>query len=382
MNNVEIELISERYIGRAFQLTSIGVAMDYLSKEMQAKILDYLMEGKLVLKRDEISKLGNAIAYFIKSNKLCSKQYTSKLRLFYNNSTDREPLGMLGLIGRNINPCVQILNISTKLSHLDLNRSASPPMFIRTYVFSRFRGGEEASRDKISIGALWLALAGAIISLTARVHKKQNKQQKRIYEEIYIIPSGSLSNILFIGTLYRILHYESEDQRVRSFDYIVSELYSIDNLSFDIVLLLASLIKVSYAIDLAVPLSLSNLNLLNEFRATRIETTNRPFVLSEAGLKISRYLEALGTKGRETLRILFMLLRKSKNIRDSNVRKQLVNSVGKCFNSLFIYAETQDSTTLLDCTGDVCRLLMAKEVQESRIGNIINMFLSTIKRII
>lgn len=349
--SVVIQLMDERSLGRNFQIATLGCILENASPTLKSAILNGLSTGFITLNQKDCGEL---LALISNHLDLIGKDRPVGLypKLYTAGAKDFEILKKAGLVKSNKLVLEELKETSLNLDCGKLTDEVSTPMFLRQYVFSKYRTGGEVG--KISVGSLWLALIGAITSLAAALNINDQRT------EIYIVPGGTKYSMISSSTFYNLMYSENVKRR---FDLVIRDLTrrELSGVSADQALNLA--IMIHAAQDLSLTMKLVNGKVFEEFLIVKTIAEQRPQLIYATPLTLSRHFEFLSSKlGSQRMSSLLLntyelALRSSpqKGLSEG-IRNTGITASTSCLNGLFRYFETRDESSLVECAGDTARL--------------------------
>ncbi|MET1160254.1 MAG: hypothetical protein ABWW65_04780 [Thermoprotei archaeon] len=344
MTNVEIELLSERTIGRNFQIAALGAVFDLLPQPMKDKIIDGVVDGKILLSIDELQKLLNTLSQYLiqvcKYKKIFPELYKA-------GKGDAKILSSAGIIATQKNLCTALLDsLNNVLKRPE--KQVDIPMFLRTYVFAKYRTSLESVEKTTSI-SLYISVAGAILSLIGKFKVRDTTI------ELYIIPDGSIYSLLQSPKIYSLI-YSSDRYRL---DQFIKDIFGkLNNASFEVSTLVAIM---AYTWSIAkyvqeLPSLDQYYGSFEVFRLVSIKPEYRPQVAWEKPLTISEYLRYLEAKNAIEIP---ELIRKLASVAPDIVKKEEIydNVISQCLHEVYGYMESGSLDLLTSCTARIVRIL-------------------------
>lgn len=359
MSTIIIELFDERTIGRNFQIAALGSIYGSLAEELKQKIEKGLETNTISLSVQESDNLFKTLASYLE-NYVCKakseKPEELSLKLYTAGHRDTSILSSIGMsVSRQKLSCHTLVEYYRNgLLMQNLNKTTNyTPMLFRTYVFSKFRD------DTVPIGAntasLYLALAGAIMSMLAKIKKTSGVEKADEYLEFYVIPDGSLESLRASSTVYPLLYvYSSMSEYYHNYFNSISNL---SGLSLEIAALLSCMLKVYTAslLENASPIT-SLLGTLEKFKIVSLEARHRPLIYWERALAISHHLMKLDTRNAfDVLKIFYELSLYAEKI--SNEIEEYEETISRCINNVYGYLETDHIDILVDCSSSIARVI-------------------------
>ncbi|MEM3938353.1 MAG: hypothetical protein QW373_07175 [Desulfurococcaceae archaeon] len=345
MSTVTIELLDENSIGRYYQLAALSIAYPRVSPALLSNLEKGLDRGALQLDQNEVYQLFGAIADYLDS-RVCSIKTNYGPKLYTAGTIDRKILSNAGIqVGKTLQ-CANIVNYLRQNVYQFLTHKVDIPMFLRTYVFSRYRDREEV--EKTSVASLSLALAGIYISTIGNV-----RRGKELFE-IFVNPDGSIDTSRSAHRFYDLLNEPGSNIRIPR---LIENILDLEGVSLELSVLFATAIYV-YGVARHVRM-LSNLssyyNVFERFRLVCISPGDRPLVLWERPLTITHIIQVFEkAKALDLLSSIERLASYSPQI--SEKLKEYPEAISACINDLHEYLETGSFDALVHCSGGVARL--------------------------
>lgn len=337
---MNIKILDERYIARYFQIAAVGASIDHMPSTLRNKVIDGIFSGEITFRDDvEFTSFRDSLAKLL--DEICVS-HTYSPRIYSAGINDRQILsaeitkatGIPIAIGKNID-CEYLKRLTSSIKRDHLNMVVKTPMVLRVTVFSRFRGLGEVKN--IEVGSLWLALIGSVITLSSVFRERSANKEKRKWNEIYILPDGSLASIDASKILYRILH----SSRVkRSMNYVIKDIIAGDiGVSIERMILLSAMIHFTQEEELAYKLADSRS--YEAFSIYRVAVENRPQLTLQLPLTMSEPILILkSSDATRLLDLIYSLIYITARENDSRIKSVLQTSLVHTINSLFRYFET------------------------------------------
>lgn len=360
-----IALFDQKSVGRNFQLAALSAVYNQVSQKVRRAIDESLSSGELSLDSNDLQELGETLADFL--TQVCGQRsYYPSLYKAGPRGGDRKILDELGIINPKSNAyCNDLIDYSKNVKNKDLSKVSSIPMFVRAYIFSKYRDvvtseGRGAKKDgdskeKAEAGSIWLAFAGAYISLVSKIriiHRASGNRPEYTKYDIYVIPDGTLTSIGSASNFYGLIY--SQKVEVRLWE-ILGDIYEKKlSISPEISMWLSTLIHVVQ--DEALAVKLSGDKGYESLIITRILSNNRPQVVWSSVLSLSRYIESL--KKHNALYIMNYLgymIRNLGGLKGDEDRRHAEAALVTCVNELFKYLEAKDSSSLAVCSSVLVR---------------------------
>jgi len=358
--SVEIKVLDEKSIGKYFQAAALGYILEDLPENLREKILRGFTTGTITLNLNEANQLVNNLALSL--NKICNAKESTPKLYTAGDTSDREIISEMApgtpyefsKDKKGPQLCSWLISIAQTLVE-NANKPVDMPMFLRTYVFSKYRDFREVEGEKVNGISLYVASAGALISIIA----KQARGNSNF--EFYLVPDASVESLQNAPRIYTITHatgngLEGLEKRIRGF-------LRVENISLELTLLLSIALHVSDVTKhvMEMPPLTGLFNVFEKFRLINIECSGkRPLVVWERPLTITHILQVLDKRG--ALDILNMLYYASKH---SNMVEKAGDVISQCISALFAYTETGSLDAVFLCGasaqrisdqfGDLCR---------------------------
>jgi hypothetical protein len=357
--SAELIIMDDKQVGRYFQAAAIGYVLDALPKELQDKLIKGFVEGSVTLSEREVSTLVDSIAE--KLSRLCeSKRAQPTLYIIGRTVNDYETLSKLAprkpLVKTKGKARGAMPSLCKWLVEASMDVKSKPttelklPMFLRAYVFSKFRDIGDVEKAKVNALTLYVATAGSIVSIIA----SGLKRGEALYE-LFLVPSTSESSLKNTGRLYTLLHLKARNLTIED---IIREILENGSLSYELGILLAVAIHIYNAAILAekMPSLASIYNMLEEFKLINITPKQRPLVTWEHPLTLTHlYSELEKRNAGDLLLSLYDSIASANKYSDSVERAKDV--VAQCVTGLFAYIETKSVEPLLLCVANTQRIM-------------------------
>jgi hypothetical protein len=340
-----VHFLSDRTIGRYFQLTALGSILGRLNPQLQSRILSGFEEGSLTLTPTEFDEIARNITDFLK-NYVSGKALGVKLY-----TAGRKDISILRDVGittsKGMLTYENLINYYQSSLLLGNATNAVPlPMLLRAYVFSKYK--DYAEDEEVSVATLYLALAGAVISVIA----SGIRFGENIYE-LYLVPDSSTDSIRDSPLLYELLHDPKIKNRIQ--DYL-GVFRRIESLSFELTILLSILLRIYDAFKVYGSLPSLRGSSFEKFKLIGVITEQRPLVVWEKPLSITHILAKLyGSKALDLLGYLYRIA--SDLPRLSAKVSKLPDVLSQCVLSLIAYIETGSLDMLTYSSGNAVRIL-------------------------
>jgi len=342
----KIEVMEERTIGRHFQAAALGVILGSLPLSLQDKILEGFEIGEIILEHNEASLIINNITSILKT--VCNVKRAAPT-LYRAGRGDTRILSMLApSLALKGSLCDWLIAIGQNVLQY-ANTSVPIPMFLRSYVFSKYRDvGEVEMTNAIS---LYSATAGAVISVIASDLRRGEARY-----ELYIVPDTSLESIRNSSRIYAILHAQAKG--IRNLETYIRDLLRVESLSFELTMLLSiALFIYNVTTQVAGMPPLTGLyNVFEKFKIISVVPEQRPRVVWERPLTLTYIFEELDRRG-----IMDILLRlywcADHAVKYSESVTRAGDVVSQCVTALFAYIETKSLDQMLACVANTQRLI-------------------------
>jgi len=344
-STITIYLLSERTIGRYFQITALGSILNMLSLQLRDKVLRGLERGSLTLTPAEFDELAKNLTDFLK-NYISSKALG--IRLYAAGRGDANILRGIGItISKGLLTYGNLIDYyQSGLLIRNAITTTHLPILLRAYVFSRYR--DYAEEGDVNGATLYLALTGAIISVIAGgIRLGENTY------ELYLVPDTSIDSIKDSYLLYELLHDPKIKNRIQ--DYLMTFL-RVEGLSFELSILLSILLRIYDTFKIYGSLPSLRGGSFEKFKLIGVVTEQRPLIVWEKPLSITHILMRL--YGSRALRILEYLYGIASNLpRLTTSVSKLPDVLSQCTLSLIAYMETGSLDMLTYCSGNAVRIL-------------------------
>lgn len=345
MSGVIIELLEENTIGRNFQIAAIGSILKNLPPGLRGAVMTGLSSGVITLSPSDFDNSMNILVDFLEK-RVCEIKDPARLapKLYVAGIHDSKILSSIGLQGLTCKDLVDYYRNGILASKI--NTTASIPMSLRTYIYSRFR--DFSSIKNITVQSLYLALAGALISIIGIVRSEGARRRF----ELYLIPDGSLGSLGGSSVIYELLHVPEAP-----YHHYLQVFSDLDGVSLEIASLLSYLTH-AHAAAQAKRILLRNLTgSFEKFRLVNIEATQRPLVIWERALAISHYILKLGSVMALDLLDTLYLLAMNRDLRDT---------ISQCINDIYQFLETGIPDPLVRCSSSMARMVDKLSVEDRR----------------
>ncbi|MEZ0394284.1 MAG: hypothetical protein ABWK00_04490 [Desulfurococcaceae archaeon] len=345
---ITVELMDERTIGRNFQLAALGAlpAADPAAQRLVNSVLREIPLGRFALGGSECTDL---LSYLQKLLDLACQGRGKRYPKLYTAGSpkDAEVLRSAKIISASLS-CEDLRSSLGKLSCDDLAKATRVPMFLRHYVFSLYRSGEDVSKTSTtSVASLLLATLGALTSHVATYVAEERRR------EIYIVPDGTPSSIRASESLYALIYSSKVGRR---FDEVLNDLMELGGVSPEIAMDVALMIHASQ--ELGLTERLLSARAFEGFLLVAVESEQRPLTTYispiTAGAKFERLRGPRAASG--LLLELDRLVRSARRTRDRELAGTASDVASGCVNAIYRFAETGDASALLECSADLARL--------------------------
>lgn len=373
-SKVSVQLLSQRILGRSFQLAALGAVYDIVSTGIRNAIIDSLTSEELVLSENELKELGDKIAGIL--NTVCSQKQEGQNRrhgsilmpkIYSAGVHDWKILSNMGIRaeGSRYIECRSVSEYSRNINSKGINKISPLPMILRAHVFSKYRDLVE-SELKGSEASIWLGIAGALISMIGAVEIEGSRY------EIYLLPSGSSQSIQASTTLYGLIY---SDKTAVKFWNILRSIYREEariGLSLEIAVWLSLINHISQ--EMSVARRLSDDNAYESFTLIEIDASGkRQQVMRSYSLILSRHLRVLDT--RKAYTALWNL--RSMIARLGILPSELINDASRCIatcvHEIYKYLEIGNPSLVISCLRDLVRFyrrLQETPIDEEYIENV------------
>lgn len=346
MSTIKIGLFGEECIGRYYQLAALSTSYFRASPSLAREIEIGVTRGEIELTADTFKELFDLLVDFLES-RVCTIKDKYGITIYRSGKNDEKILTQAGFtVGKTIQ-CSQLINYYRQgILSQRLNDTIDIPMFLRAYVFSKYRNRDEVEETKIS--SLYLALIGAYITLQASFVKADERF------EIYVNPDQSLESLRSGYRLYTLLNEPESKIDVR---YLLSNILKLSGISLEIASILSIALYSNYTATMVLKLnSLANYhNIFEKFKLVCIKPGDRPLVVWERPLTITHIVQKL-----ERLNILDLLSSIDYSISHATKLGDKVEKypdiISSCINNLYSYFETGVQDPLTYCTSGLVRL--------------------------
>ncbi len=344
-STITVHILSDRTMGRYFQVAALGSIIDRLDPQLQNKVLKGFEEGSLTLTHDEFNELAKNITDFLR-NYVSSKALG--IRLYVAGKGDSKILRDIGITtSKGFLTCENLISYyhDGLLLRNALN-NISLPILLRAYVFSEYR--DYVEEERVNGAAVYLALAGALITIIAGgIRLGENNY------ELYLVPDTSIDSIIDSPLLYKLLHDPKIKNRIQ--DYLVTFL-RVESLSFELAVLLAVLSRIYDTFRIYGSLPSLRGGVFEKFKLIGIVTEQRPLIVWEKPLSITHILTKL--YGGKALDILDHLYRIASDLpRLPTKASKLSDVLSQYVLSLIAYIETGSLDMLTYSSGNAIRVL-------------------------
>jgi hypothetical protein len=232
-------------------------------------------------------------------------------------------------------------------------------MLLRTYVFSAYKEGVLASKEKINVGSLYLALAGSVISITGKVTKIVGGE-KKIYD-LFLVPDASAASLSAAPLMYSLMHVGAVVRQkaggTPSIESYLRHTSQVESLSLELAVLLAFTMLAHDAYKTYNLISSASIlyDKPEAFRLINIVVEQRPQVVWERPLTLTHVLSMLDSKGALALvKYLDKAIGHLKNLADKI--ENLDSIIASCIEDLFAYVETSFIDALASCSTRLARV--------------------------
>jgi len=346
--SIEIRILEERSIGRYFQATALGYLLGTLPVTLRSKLIEGFREGSISLNSSEVTQLLSNLVSILKA--VCSAKRAIPTLYRAGKAPDSKLLSTIApstpLEGRTLS-CDWLVKIAPIVQQ-SASTPIDVPMFLRSYVFSKYRDVGEVRGERINAISLYTAAAGALISIIA-----SGLQRGEARYELYIVPDTSLESLLSSHRMYTILHTIS----VESLENYIRGLLRIESLSFDLAVLLSIALHVYNATTqvAGMPPLVGLYNVFEKFRIICVVPQERPLVAWERPLMLTHIFEELERSKASNLlqRLYWCAIRAS---RYSAEVTRASDVVSQCITALFAYIETRSLDMLFSCGASAQRV--------------------------
>ncbi|AFK51439.1 hypothetical protein TCELL_1016 [Thermogladius calderae 1633] len=358
---IDVQILGERSIGRYFQAAAIGAVYDKLPSHTKSEILNGFETGVARLSVTDFDTLCREVAAFLNTN-VCDVKRSRPSLYKAGNTSDKQIIANAGIDITGKDFCSALVDFYQNGGLV--NNAAittSVPMLLRTYVFSAYKEGVLASKEKINVGSLYLALAGSVISITGKVTKIVGGERK-IYD-LFLVPDASAASLSAAPLMYSLMHVGAVvRQKVGGTPSIESYLRhasQVESLSLELAVLLAFTML---AYDAYKTYNLiSSASILYDkpeaFRLINITGAGqqRPQVVWERPLTLTHVLSMLDSKGALALvKYLDKAIGHLKNL--AGKIENLDSIIASCIEDLFAYVETSFIDALASCGSRLARV--------------------------
>ncbi|MEM1696191.1 MAG: hypothetical protein QXX12_02235 [Nanopusillaceae archaeon] len=345
MSTVTIELFDENSIGRYYQIATLSIVYPSVSLTLKSSLEKGLEQGVLQIDQNGVYQLFSTTANYLVNN-VCPVKGDYSPFLYTAGVNDKKALRNAGIqVGKTLQ-CVDIVNYLRNSVYQFLTQPADVPMFLRTYVFSRYRDHDKVG--KTSVASLSLALAGIYISAIGKVRKREQ------LFEIFVNPDDSLDTLRDARRFYDLLNEPRSNIRIPS---LIGNILDLEGISLELSTLLATAIYI-YGVARCVRnlTSLSSYyNVFERFRLVCVSPMDRPLVLWERPLTLTHLVRSLErAKALDLLETIDELVSYSQQI--SNKLDEYSGTISTCISNLYEYIETGSLDALVHCSGEVARL--------------------------
>jgi hypothetical protein len=346
--SIEIRVLEEKSIGRYFQATALGYILDMLPGDLRSKILEGFREGLISLNSSEVSQILNNLASSLRV--ICNVKKAAPTLYKAGKAPDSKLLSTITpstpLTGNTLN-CDWLIKVAPIIQQIP-NALVDMPMFLRAYVFSKYRDIGEVRGEKINAISLYIANAGTLISIIA-----SNIQRGESKYELYIVPDTSLESLLSSHRMYTIFHVAG----IGSLENYIRSLLKIESLSFELSILLSIALYIYNAITqvAGMPPLTGLYNIFEKFRVISIIPQDRPLVVWERPLTLTHMFEELEKhKSTDLLQKLYWCANRASKYSMEVTRADDI--VSQCVNALFAYIETRSLDMLFSCGASALRI--------------------------
>jgi hypothetical protein len=357
--SAELIFMDDKQIGRYFQAAAIGYVLDALPKELQDKLIKGFVEGSVTLSEREVSTLVDSIVK--KLSRLCeSKRAQPKLYVIGRTVNDYETLSKLAprkpLVKTKGKAKGAMPSLCKWLVEASMDVKSKPttelklPIFLRAYVFSKFRDIGDIEKAKVNALTLYVATAGSIVSIIASGLKRGEASY-----ELFLVPGTSEYSLKNAGRLYTLLHLKARNLTIED---VIETILENESLSYELGILLAIAIHI-YNVAMLVekmPSLASIYNVLEEFKLINITPNQRPLVTWEHPLTLTHlYSELEKHEAGGLLLSLYDSITSANRYSGSVERAK--DAVAQCVTGLFAYIETKSVEPLLLCVANAQRIM-------------------------
>jgi hypothetical protein len=346
--SIEIKILDDKSIGRYFQAAALGYALGTLQGTLHHKLIEGFRDGLIVLNYDEASQLLNSLVSILKIMSSVKKATPTLYRA--GKTSD---VKLLSMISPQI-PLEKPALISEWLIKIgrsilqNADMSIDIPMFLRSYVFSKYRDIGEVKEEKVNIISLYVAIAGALMSILA-----SGLQRGDTRYELYLVPDGTRESLLNSYRIYSILHATG----VENFGNYIRGLLSIESLSFELAVMLSMGLNIYNTITqtAGMPPLIGLYNVFEKFRLICVKPGDRPLVIWERPLTLTHIFEGLERRKSPDLlnKLYYCAIHASKHSADVT---QACDIVSQCITALFSYFETRSLDMLYSCGAGAVRI--------------------------
>lgn len=354
--SVEIRILDERSIGRCFQAAAIGCVIENLPKTLQGKLLEGFVKGKVVLELEEAKEVIDNIVSYLESITRVKK---ATFRLYRaGNKRDEQILSEIvdnpeKSFTKKDTPLDRwLIEIAPIVVHNANKPIDDIPMFLRHYVFSKYRDLREIKEDektKINAISLYIATAGALVSIVTTLRRGNSTY------EFYLVPDTSLESIRYSYRIYAIQHAIGDD--IGHLGNYVERLRKIENLSLELTLLLSIALHIHNVTSKisGIPPLTDLFNVFEKFRIIGVVPQDRPLIVWERPLALTHIFELLDRRrALYILEDLYACADYALEFLEEVPRS--VDVVSQCITSLFAYIETGSLDALFLCGAGAQRI--------------------------
>jgi len=339
-----LRILDDRSIGRYFQAAALGYIFPLLPSSLQDKVLEGFSQGSTSLTSTEVATIINTLSSEV--SKVCQSK-RSFPRWYLAGVGDSKILASITFKGEFEGWCNWLIS-AAQFTIKKPDIEVRTPMFLKAYVFSKYRDVGKAEKEDINALSLYVAAVGAVVSLVAG----ELRRGENVYE-LYVVPDTSLDSIKEAFKLYSLLHISIHDEGLED---ILRGLLRNESLSYELAIIFATALHVYRASLSAAKMSLSGFyNLFERYRLVNIKPEMRPQVQWERPLSLTPLLKQL--EERRVLDLLYHLYTcTSYSIKFAERVERAADITAQCISSMFAYLEAGSLDSLLACVASATRV--------------------------
>jgi len=383
---ITIQLFDESSIGRYYQFAALAAIYDVLDIDLARKVKSGVESGRIVLTLNDLRALLDALVDYLK-NEVCQvKDRVYGPTLYRAGVNDYRILRSAGLIAdeKERLTCSSLVERYEKDKDHLLQRASNiveVPMYLRAYVFSKYRSMSEVKHEAINVISLYLATAGVYVSMIGRIVKGEDRY------ELYLNPEVSVGALQVASRMYSLLNQPRSKVRL---PIIIQSIINLEGISLE----LASIFSIAYYVYHVAKhvLNMQSLaeyyNVFEKLKLVCIKPEQRPLVIWERPLTLTHIIANLeSVNALDLLAALESLTEYAVDLREKV--SGFTDSVSACINDLYAYIETKVLDAPVHCASGLARIFDALDENcrkgDERTCNAkknVNMFIHYIARLV